>query len=156
MNKVIITFFVLIFAIHKTKGQEVVNVNWTILVNEKLEPKGITRSRILVKTLDSATQVFNIWCYAGNIEIKQPDFQKMLSENVVSIWLVVPAIEKNNYYNYTIKVKKKWFKLRYMVLKIYNLKKKKYRRLFVPNKHHKDYVYEIDFPGTAMRLLRKG
>ena len=156
MNKIIIAFFVLICTVQKVKSQKNVNVNWTILVNEKIEPKGITRSKILVKTLDSTEHIFNVWCYAGNLEIKQPDFNKILSEEVVSIWLVVPAMEANNYNNYKIKVKKKWFKLRYMVLKIYNLKKKKYRKLFAPNKSNKDYVYEIDFPGASMRLLRKG
>lgn len=156
MNKVIILFFLLTFCFQNVMSQKIININWTILINEKLESSEIMSSRIIVKTANDSNQVFNTWCYAGNLEIRELDFDRIFSEKVTSVWFEISTKEnRGQSFNYKIKLKKKWFKTRYMVLKIYNLRKKKYRKMFVPSKNNKEFVYEIDFPGFSIRQLRR-
>ncbi len=60
---------------------------------------------------------------------------------------------KNYYYSYDIKVGKYFFDTGYVILKIYNMDKKKYKRRFRSLEKGETYIYELDTSNGQM--LRK-
>ncbi len=126
------------------------------MLNEKLLNTAIANTLFELKMTDSTTQTLEAWAYAGNIEISQSNFDKIQSPSVAKIWLkftVVGVYTPKS--EYKIRVYKNWLKSYFMVLQIYDLRLPKYRKIFVPRKDGKPYVYDVFLPARAIQRLRK-
>lgn len=136
--------------------EKIKHINWSIMVNEKLQNTEIVNAVFELKMLDSTRQIVNVWAYAGNIEMHQSDFDKIQSEKVTKIWFrfTIGGVYTQRS-TYELRVYKDWIRAYFMVLKAYDLRISKYREMFVPRKDGKQYVFDVFLPARAIQRLRK-
>lgn len=131
-------------------------LNWSILIDETLHETNINRAGFTLKMVNGSTQNLNAWLYPGDVRISQTDFNKIQSPKVAKIWLWFSVNGVNiKRREYKIEMQKHWLEARFMVLKIYNLHQRKYRRMFEPTKGNKKYVHEIDLPTRQITHPRR-
>jgi hypothetical protein len=106
--------------------------------------------------VNGSTQRLDVWVYPGDVRVSQTDVDKIQSPQVTKIWLWFSVNGVNiKRREYKIEMQKHWLEARFMVLKIYNLYKRKYRRMFEPAKNNKKYVYEIELPTRQITHPRR-
>lgn len=93
----------------------------------------------------------------GNLSITEDDYR--LIENGTGKLMM--QFSNNDYSSkehqvnsYEIEIGKNWFEKSYMILKVYNTTKKKYKKLFEPLEN-KDYTFEIEYAGGSMLRVKK-
>src|SRR5688572_29263794 len=88
--------------------------------------------------------------FPGSLTLSESDYKKLFSEEVKSISLQFDyyqyTSQKLEIYNYDLELKKAWLKDYYNVYHIYNLDKRKYRKLFDPLSEDKNYTFTLDSP----------
>ena len=58
-------------------------------------------------------------------------------------------------YNYEIEIGKNWFEQTFVILKIYNLDKKKYKKRLAPLSKDKKYTFDLETSEGQMIRVRK-
>jgi hypothetical protein len=156
MKKLILIIYLVGWCSFAQSQNNIKHINWSIVLNEKLLNTAIAKTLFELKMADSTTQTLEAWAYAGNIEMSQSSFDKILLPSVAKIWLKLSVVgvytPKSEY---KIRVYKSWLNSYFMVLKIYDLRLPKYRKIFVPRKDGKPYVYDVFLPARAIQRLRK-
>ncbi len=150
-------FFILLvfFFVESLQGQEdIKKVNFIITVDEKLAVDNILNSNIFIKSGD---KIDTISCRYLPGELIIYDYSKLVSADsnmvVLSIWYI--KRRSNKYYYYKIELNKNLFiNYSYVILRIYNLDKWKYRRIYYPL-DGKNYTYEFELPGYSIIRIRK-
>jgi hypothetical protein len=152
-----ISIFLLSF-INSYSQVEYKNMNFVISINEKVVINSISNFKIIALNKDNSKDIFNANFSPGNISILKSDYLKIMSNEYSLLYLSFTYKEnckkKTQIFDYKIELKKVWLKQYYFVLKIYNLHKKKYRKLFNPLKDKK-YTYEYYYPGGQMLRVTK-
>jgi hypothetical protein len=62
---------------------------------------------------------------------------------------------KQELYNYEIEMEKNWFEQSFVILKIYNLDKKKYRKRLEPLSKDRKYTFDLETSQGQMIRIRK-
>lgn len=97
--------------------------------------------------------------HPGSLSISQLEYDKLISEEVKSIYLKFIYYEyvgsQQKVYNYEIEIKKPWLQDYFNILHIYNLDKKKYKKLYDPVEKSKNYTFELDSPSHTFKRVRK-
>jgi len=97
--------------------------------------------------------------HPGSFIVKQSQYEKMMSEDIKSIEITFSYNSehkgKSKGHYYTINYGKKWLKEPFSVLSIYNLDKKKYKRLYEPINSDVKYSVSIDFGHYSILNLKQ-
>lgn len=94
----------------------------------------------------------------GNMIIARSDYEKLTgnkSNYSLSFDYYQYKGKKQKLYNYELPFSVDWLDQAYVVLRIYNLDKKKYRKLYEPLDQSKNYTFEYDYPGGSMKRVSK-
>ncbi|MDI1254574.1 MAG: hypothetical protein PSV16_00610 [Flavobacterium sp.] len=149
MRKFLIINFVL-FAMSMNAQRK--SYDFIIMVDEEIIPS-MTNARLVI----NKSKEIPIQYYPGNLSISLTD-SELLESNIGEIIL---KFSTNDYSgkeqrvnNYEIEVGKNWFEKSYIILRIYNTYKKKYKKEFEPLKG-KDYTFELEYAGGQMLQVRK-
>ncbi len=139
-------------------GQRNKDLDVIIVIDEKLHLL-YTNPKILIEETSGATYKINSNYHPGNLSIDASDFSKMVSDSVKSMFLEFTYYDnedkKQKAYSYKIELKKGWLNDAYMILRIYNLNKKKYKKVFEPIEVGKNYTFELDSPSHTFKRIRK-
>ena len=132
-------------------------INMILSVDEKIVFGEISQVKIIAKFENGREQKVSTNYFPGNLSISDSDYNLLLAEDVKFVFLAFSYRDcgkKNIQHDYKIDIKKGWLKNYYYVLHIYNTNKEKYKKIFDPLPG-KSYTYEIDYPGGAMKRIRK-
>ena len=158
MKKHFIILCFLIFSNSKFYGQERVNkqVNFIISVDDKVVIGSIAHCHLIIDGVISKTEIGYIpgkLSFISNSEISN---KLMAAKYVLLAFNYYEYCNGNQIvHNYEIELKKAWLDYSFVVLRIYNVNKKRYKGMFNPLKN-KDYTYEMDFPeGSITRVKKK-
>lgn len=150
-------FSLLLFSYCKeSKCQSNKNLDWVIVVNEKIDLFYTAPQFIVTFNNDSSTRYKSSY-HPGNLTIGQKEYDMLISDSTKSIRLeiVYYSHDKNqSVYTYKLDFKKGFLKETYLVLKIYNMDRKKYRKKFDPIDKESDFTFEIDSPSQSLRRAK--
>ena len=136
------------------EGEAQKNVNFIISIDEKINVQ-ITRLRLVALIDENIKETYLVSYVPGNLSLSDSDYERLLDPRISKIYLAFDYNDessKGGNINYEIDFKKGWLNHHYFILYIYNLSKKKYRRMF--RSSDSKFVYEFDFPGGSTRLVR--
>ncbi|SEW53943.1 hypothetical protein [Chitinophaga arvensicola] len=134
------------------------NLDLIIVIDEEISVGSL--AQVHIKAV-SATQEYVIKAgyYPGNLSMELSDYDRLMSEDIKTILLLFDHYEysggESEMTNFEIKLEKSWLLHRFNILRIYNLEKKKYAKLFFAPKSGKTYVFEMDTSEGSSRLIRK-
>lgn len=133
------------------------NFNFIIVVDEQVNHgiiSGVNFSAALSN--DSLVTFPGNYC-PGNLSLSLSDYKRLLDDNVSSVHLFFTYTEycKNKEFcnSYNIDIKKAWLESDFYILYVFNTDKRKYKKLLKPIKN-KNYTFEYDYPGGAIRRIR--
>jgi len=112
----------------------------------------------LIRYSNNGVEEFIATYWPGSLSISVEDYKKLINQNTDSISLnivddrYVDGKRKEDHYE--IKYKKQWLEDYFNVLRIYNLSRRNYGKLFAKPRTGKKYVYELDSPSYTFHLIR--
>lgn len=147
-------------------AQERKNFNFIITVNKEFVSTCTPTCIYLLKDNGEKTNV-DISYYPGNLSIEEEGYEKILSFEG-KIGLIYSSYEKVNgkecYKTYDIPLEIQIFKCGYVILEIYNLEDKRFKKLYY-SFEGKNYIYDLQVDGSfskhftrkeIKKLKRKG
>lgn len=160
MKRILLTYFTFLISLGFMTAQETKNFDFIIMVDDEI---WTTPTTSIISTKDNKGNIintFNAEYHAGNLSIKESDYQDLLNNDSISsidMSLKYSKVcnDETYYYDYNIDFKRGWLNNYFFVLKIYNTEKKKYRKIYEPLKGKK-YTFEYDSSnGQMLRITKK-
>ncbi len=145
-------FLILIVSPLYVTGQDRFDMNLVILINEHVPIGSISKLRLMVDG-----EEFEADYVPGDFQVPGVRLEDLISSSSsISLAFDYNDFEGNKHelYNYQIDLEKGWIDKSFVVLRIYDLSKKKYRRQFCPLQG-KNYTFELDLPGQSIARVRK-
>lgn len=132
-------------------------LDFIIVVDEQIVIGTVSNLKLILQR-DRKDDIVKVYYHPGSLEIPFSGYEKMLSDVIDSLYIDFTYYEytgqKQKVYHYKIELKKLWLKESFVILKIYNLDKKKYKNDFQPLKG-RNYTFEIDSPSYTFRRIRE-
>lgn len=153
--KKIICVTLFLIGCHTAFSQNKKELDFVIVVDENVWITNTSLQFVVNKT--SSSDTIKATYHPGSLSIMQSEYNQLLSEETKSIYLKFVYYEyssKNQkIHSYEIEIKKPWLQDYFNVLHIYNLDKKKYKKL-PPARAGENYTYELDSPSHSFRRVR--
>ena len=96
--------------------------------------------------------------YPGELVFEQQEYEKIKNSKIDSLTMSFDYYEyqgkKQFLYNFDLPFYASWLDQSYMVMKVYNLEKRKYKGVFKPLDKERNYTFELDYPGGQMLRVR--
>lgn len=158
MNRIkkIVVFFCTLNAFIVYSQQK--DFNFVISVDNDL--RNVYADKFIITDKDNKSETVRINYVQGNLSVEENDYEKLTSENVTNINLIVRYItqcEDNiDSFNYDIEgFKLAWLnKGTHFVLYIYDTTNKKYKEIYDPLPG-KNFTFEYDWSEGSMRRVQK-
>lgn len=133
--------------------------DFIVCVDEEIATS-LTRPVIIAKQGANVLKRIDISYHAGNLSLSSEDYNMIFSEQEITLFLQFDYYQysskgKQETYNYEIEIGKNWFERTFVILKIYNLDKKKYRKRFDPLSKDKNYTFELSTSEGQMLRIKK-
>lgn len=160
MRKVVVYIIWLwFFCLLESYGQEnLVQMDFIITLNGELEPGTISNLRLIVKSLNQKVEEVEIHYHPGNLALDKSDYSRVFSNSNDTVFIAFDhnyfCGEKHQLVNYEIPFYQSWFDNSYMILRVYDLSKGKYKNVFEPLSKEKNYTYELDHASGSIRRVR--
>ncbi len=160
MKKYYVQIWLILIFLVKVNAQDVAtkNLDFIIVIDDNIAIGSISSLNIELDSEKSKKQV-TVSYYPGNLSLSSLDYNTLLSDSIKTIFLNFNYYEYSNQnqeiYNYEIELKKEWLKDYFNILRIYNLKKKKYKGKYRPISVGKNYNYEITSPSHSFKLIEQ-
>ncbi len=155
MKNVLLVLF-LVFLTVCTYGQGKSDFDFIIVIDEAIATS-LSNPKLLIKKENELLSSINISFKPGNLSIDTEDYNLIVNSND-DLYLKFDyydySRDKQEVYNYNIKIGKNWFEKSYLILRIYNTSKKKYKQKLTPIKGT-NYAFEIDYGGGSTIQIRK-
>lgn len=139
-------------------AQEKKDFNFILVVDDVV---WVTYTNLKIKIKDSVelpARLINCLYYPGNLSLEKGDYEKLLSAKEGSLSLIIDYEEMGkadeSHHIFDIPFSASWFDNYFLVLRIYNLKNRKYRNIFEPLDKARNYTFELDYPGGQMLRVR--
>jgi hypothetical protein len=117
--------------------------NIILVVDEELVVGSIANTRFVDNTGREIAFIYS----PGRVIIPKQDFESLRAQKQDSLTLAFDYYEqlrdKQCIHNYKLPFSITWFQEEYFIMKIYNLKKRKYKRRFLPLDASRNYTFEI-------------
>ncbi len=133
--------------------------DFIICVDEEIATS-LSRPVIIAKQGTNVLKRIDISYHAGNLSMSSEDYNMIFSEQGITLFLQFDYYQysskgKQEIYNYEIEIGKNWFEQTFVILKIYNLDKKKYRKKLDPLSKDKNYTFDLETSEGQMIRIRK-
>ena len=120
----------------------------------------LAQTMIIAKQGTNVVKKIDITYHPGDLSISPEDYDFISSKQGIKLFLQFDHYQyssrgKQRFYSYEIEMGKIWFKNTFLILKIYNLDKFKYRHLLEPLSKDQNYTYELDTSEGQMFRIRK-
>jgi len=134
-------------------------IDLIIVVNNELEVGTISNLRLIVKREGGEEIEIDANYYPGSLSFNTTDYENLFSIKNDSAFISFnhksDSKHKQSLVNYEIPFYKEWIRSAYIIIRVYDLSKGKYKKAFEPLSNSKNYTYELDYVGGIMRRERK-
>ena len=117
------------------------------------------KPQIIVKQGIKILKRIDIKYHPGNLSLYSEDFNFFSDEKHTLLlqfnYYQYSSKGKQKSYHYEIEIGRNWFEQSFIVLKIYNLDKKKYRKKLTPLSKDKKYTFDLETSQGQMIRIRK-
>jgi len=155
MKNILLVLF-LAFLTTYTYGQDKSNFDFIIVIDETIVTS-LSNPKLLIRKENELLSNIDISFKPGGLSLKTADYNSIVNSNN-DLYLKFDyydySRDKQKVYNYDIKIGKNWFEKSYLILRIYNTTKKKYKQKLTPIKGT-NYAFEIDYGGGSAIQVRK-
>lgn len=141
--------FIVLLSFTPIKGQTYENMNLIIMIDDAIVLNHINPKIIIQDPNGLEIDTMEAKYVPGNLSLVH-DISKFESGS-----LYITMDNDGHFLNYSIPIGSNWFEQAYIVLRIYNLDNKKYRRKFRTTRNKGNYTYELDYPGGSMLRINK-
>lgn len=152
MKSLIIFFYFIFSSLIVVHAQERKNFNFIITVNKEFVSTCTPTCIYLLKDNGEKTNV-DISYYPGNLSIEEEGYEKILSFEG-KIGLIYSSYEKVNgkecYNTYDIPLETQIFKCGYVILEIYNLDDKRFKKLYY-SFEGKNYIFDLQADASIVK-----
>lgn len=152
MKKLAVVLVLILGSLELTYSQATHDVNFILLINDELPIGTIANSRIIIKESE-----IEVLYHPGSLAFGEENFRKVMAAGD-SMILAFDYYEykggKQSIFNYRLPFYKNWLDQRYLVMKVYQLDKKKYKGVFQPLDKDRNYTFELAYPGGQMLRSR--
>lgn len=133
--------------------------DFIVCVDEEIATS-LTKPVIIAKQGMNVLKRIDISYHAGNLSLSSEDYNMLFSEQEITLFLQFDYYQysskgKQEIYNYEIEIGKNWFEKTFVILKIYNLDKKKYKKRLDPLSKDKNYTFDLETSEGQMIRIRK-
>lgn len=145
-----LTFIVLLFIFFPVFSQDgECNANFIIMIDDELCIGSIANAYIV----SEKNEKISITYHPGSLRLEKGDSNILKDSKVNTLHFdYYEYIDGNQtLYNYELPFDSNWLEQDYIVLRVYNLNKRKYRKHFKPLSKKKNYTFELDYPGGSMK-----
>jgi hypothetical protein len=130
-----------------------------IFVDEEIVTS-LSKPVIIAKEGKSVLKRIDISYHVGNLSLSAEDYYMIFSNQEKTLFIQFDyyqysSRDKQQVYNYEIEIGKNWLKQTFVVLKIYNLDKKKYKKRFAPLSKDKNYTFELSTSEGQMLRIKE-
>jgi len=130
-----------------------------IFVDEEIVTS-LSKPVIIAKEGKSVLKRIDISYHVGNLSLSAEDYYMIFSNEEKTLFIQFDYYQyssrgKQQVYNYEIEIGKNWLKQTFVVLKIYNLDKKKYKKRFAPLSKDKNYTFELSTSEGQMLRIKE-
>ncbi len=130
-----------------------------IFVDEEIVTS-LSKPVIIAKEGKSVLKRIDISYHVGNLSLSAEDYYMIFSNQEKTLFIQFDYYQysskgKQQVYNYEIEIGKNWLKQTFVVLKIYNLDKKKYKKRFAPLSKDKNYTFELSTSEGQMLRIKE-
>lgn len=159
MKKVILGILYILLCQVSTAQENNKSFDFIISIDEEIT-KTLFNPMIIVKKNNDVLKKVNVNYYPGNLSIATKDYDMIFAEEKDILFLKFDYYEystegKQKVYNYEIEIGNNWFEETFVILKIYNLDKKKYRKILEPLSKDKNYTFDLETSRGQMMRIRK-
>lgn len=141
-------------------SQETKNIDFIVVVDEEIVTNSLGIKFSITSKDGNSREIETVTgYYPGNLSMRKSDYDDLISDKIQGIILRLhynPYINGKSFnYTYEIEVGKSWFEQSFVILKIYNLDKKRYKRRFDPLSKNKNYTFELTTSEGQMLRIKK-
>lgn len=146
--KQFVLMIIFIFVFHESIAQNnSKSFDFIICIDEEIATT-LSNPLIIAKCGTEERQI-NVNYYVGNLSLSNEDYNYITSRQDISLLLNFNYYQyslngKQKIYNYEVIMKKGLFNQMFVILKIFNMDKKKYRKRFGTISKDKQYIINID------------
>ncbi len=136
------------------------NFDFIVCVDEEIATS-ISRPVIIAKLGKNLLKDIDLSYHPGNLSMSLDDYNVIFSDQDINLTLQFdyyqyPSFGNQKIYNYIVEIDKKLFEKKFVVLKIYNLDKKKYKKIKEPLSKDKNYTFDLETSdGQILRINKK-
>ncbi len=156
MKKIFLTLIFCFSVIYNSYSQENSNFDFIVLVDDVIVTS-LNNPKLVIRKENELLSKIDITFKPGDLSLKTVEYNLIKSTND-DLYLKFDYYDyssgKQKIYNYDIKIGKNWFEKSYIILRVYNTDKKKYKKIFNPIKGT-NYTFELDYGGGSMLQIRK-
>ena len=144
--KIIIILTAIFFQVNIAVAQEKKEFDFVITIDDDFHP--LYRLSLYTLGKNGSKENYEISYHPGCLSITNEDYEKIISTNNeihLKFDHCVFSDGKSHTYNYDIPISKSWFKeCTFVILKMYNLDEKKYRKKYPPLSEDKNYNFVFE------------
>lgn len=136
------------------------SLNFIITIDKEVVTT-LANPSIVVKRDNKTLRKIDVCYYPGNLSMEYKDYNMIFSEQAPSLYLLFNYYQYSSnahqeVYNYEIEIGKNWLEESFVILKMYNLNKKEYRKRLYPLSKDKNYTFDLETSsGQAIRIRKK-
>ncbi len=139
--------------------EKIKSIDIIIFVDEEIVTS-LSKPVIIAKEGKSVLKRIDISYHVGNLSLSAEDYYMIFSNQEKTLFIQFDYYQysskgKQQVYNYEIEIGKNWLKQTFVVLKIYNLDKKKYKKRFAPLSKDKNYTFELSTSEGQMLRIKE-
>lgn len=159
MRKLIFSILCILICGASKAQDDIKNLEFIITIDEEIA-KTLFNPMIIVKNDEDVLKKVSISYYPGNLSLATKDYDMIFSEQKDTLFLKFDYYQysskgKQQVYNYEIEIGENWFEQTFIILKLYNLDKKKYRKILEPLSKYKNYTFDLETSQGQMMRIRK-
>lgn len=147
-----------LFCVQAVLGQEKLkSLDFVVVINEDVQVTSLRRTQIII-VKDSVETSIDVNYHPGSLELPGTAYSDIMAHGNDSVFLEfhVDHYVKDDVrtVHYKIPLKRAWLEELYIVLTIYDLSVRKYRKWYGKRHDTRQYVFELDSPSHTFRIVR--
>lgn len=138
-----IVYFIIFFFVQITFSQSNKEIDLIVVINDEVVTN-LQNLKLIINS-DKDGSIISPLYHPGSLVLTSKQYEVLISDTTKSIELSFAYIGKEKSTNYKMIYGKKWLEERFAILKIYDLNKKKYKKMYEPITPESGFGASIDF-----------
>jgi len=155
--KLLICISIFLNILFYNNQKNMIDINFIIMIDDELVVGTIAKPFFKIEMSDGNEEKIEFFYEPGLLRLNKSDFEKINSDKVNSVTMVFGNYPEGEItkgtVEYEIDFDRSWLTERYTILKVFNLNKKKYKKIFFPLEN-RNYTFEAYTPNPMTSIIR--